>query len=259
MTETPSTPPVPDAPKNREGEAPSRGDATREALLDAALELFGRRGYHATGNRALAATAGVNPALIGYHFGGKRGLYLATFQTIAERMQRRLGPAARSIEAELNGAGATGDRAAETLLPLLHRLLDAFVAMMAAEESGPWARLIVREQMDPSEALDILYDGVLGRVLALVTRLVHEIGGAGDASEAPTPGATGETGARLTALTLMGQALIFRVARATALRHLEWEEIGPEELALIQQRVRDNGTALLNTSRIEPGSKEIAR
>lgn len=218
--------------------------------MDAALELFGRRGYHATGNRALAEAAGVNPALIGYHFGGKRGLYLATFEAIAERMRRRLGPAARSIEAELDGAGAADGRAAETLVPLLHRLLDTFVAMMAAEESGPWARLIVREQMDPSEALDILYEGVLGRVLSLVTRLVREIGAADDASDAPAPCAAGDTGARLTALTLMGQALIFRVARATALRHLEWDEIGPEELALIQQRVRDNCTALTRRSPI---------
>ncbi len=243
MTETSSTPPVAEA-------SASRGDATREALVDAALELFGHHGYHATGNRALAEAAGVNPALIGYHFGGKRGLYLATFESVAVRIGARLGPVADSIEAELDATEKDGDGARERLLPLLHRLLDAFVAMMAADESGPWARLIVREQMDPSEALDILYEGVLGRILSLATRLVAATGET-DAGRTDPPALEI---ARLTAVTVMGQALIFRVARATALRHLEWDGIGPDELARVQRRIRDNSTAILKPS----PAKEIA-
>jgi hypothetical protein len=59
-------------------------------------------------------------------------------------------------------------------------------------------------------------------------------------------GETGEAASRMTALTVVGQALAFRVARATVLRHLGWDGIGPERVELIQQRVRDNATAILN-------------
>ncbi|MFT7177522.1 MAG: AcrR family transcriptional regulator, partial [Halioglobus sp.] len=68
----------------------NRGEKTREALLTAAMDAFGRAGFDAASNRAIADSAGVNQALIGYHFGGKRGLYLAMFEHISEQMQLEL-------------------------------------------------------------------------------------------------------------------------------------------------------------------------
>lgn len=237
MRETPPTPSVQGDP---------RGEATREALVRAAIDLFGLHGYHATSNRALAEAAQVNAALIGYHFGGKRGLYLASFEAIAERMGQRLGPLIDGTEEELSTLDdVTPDAAEERLLPLLDRLLDGFVAMMTAEESGPWARLIVREQADPSEALDILLNGPIGRLANLVIRLVHAVREPGTG---PPTGAAA-TRARLTALTIMGQALIFRVARATALHLLGWSEIGPRDVALIQRQVRENARSILRKGR----------
>lgn len=226
-----------------------RGEATREALVEAAVELFGHQGYHGTSNRALAEVAGVNAALIGYHFGGKWGLYLAAFEHIAERMRRRLGPVAESVEADLEhledeaGAAANADLAQvrERLLPLLLRLLDGFVAMLTAEESASWARLILREQQDPSEALDIVYRGMLGRLLELTTRLIARIEGRREEG-------ADLTASRLKALTVLGQALVFRAARTTSLRHLGWERIGPDEVTLIQRQIRDNTTAILEGS-----------
>jgi len=219
-----------------------RGDATREALIEAAVELFGREGYHAASNRKLAEVAQVNPALIGYHFGSKKGLYLAVFEHIAERMGQRMGPVAEAVESEIDAAAAS----AEALLAHLHRLLDQFVAMITAEESAAWARLIVREQQDPTEAFDVLYQGVMGRVLSLITRLIAGIRGQKTDSKA----------ARLTALTVLGQAIVFRVARATVVRQLGWERIGPEEIAAIQKRVRRNTTAVLTGAAPEEENEE---
>src|SRR2546425_11731416 len=51
--------------------------ATREALLAAGAELFAERGYDGVPVTAIAQRAGVNKAMINYHFGGKRKLYLA--------------------------------------------------------------------------------------------------------------------------------------------------------------------------------------
>jgi TetR/AcrR family transcriptional regulator len=83
MTSTPPT-------RRRRGR---RRDAagTREALLAAGTELFAERGYEGVPVWAIAQTAGVNKAMINYHFGGKRKLYLAivsaTFAEIVSRVE----------------------------------------------------------------------------------------------------------------------------------------------------------------------------
>ena len=65
--------------------------ATRQALLEAAAPLFSERGFDGVPIEDVAASAGVNKALISYHFGGKRGLYAAVlesgFAAIVERLQ----------------------------------------------------------------------------------------------------------------------------------------------------------------------------
>jgi AcrR family transcriptional regulator len=50
---------------------------TREAILAAARERFGSRGYDATSLRAIATEAGVDPALVIHYFGSKEGLFVA--------------------------------------------------------------------------------------------------------------------------------------------------------------------------------------
>lgn len=52
-----------------------RSDATRQVLLQRAAELFATSGYDGTTLDALANRAGINKALVRYHFGGKQGLY----------------------------------------------------------------------------------------------------------------------------------------------------------------------------------------
>src|SRR5215470_13049433 len=65
---------------------------TREALIAAGTELFAERGYDGAQVAAIAQKAAVNKAMINYHFGGKRQLYLAivrvTFAEIVERIER---------------------------------------------------------------------------------------------------------------------------------------------------------------------------
>lgn len=50
-------------------------EATREALIDAATALFAERGFEGTRVDQIAQSAGVNKAMISYHFGGKKSLY----------------------------------------------------------------------------------------------------------------------------------------------------------------------------------------
>ena len=50
--------------------------ATRERITDAARRLFAERGFDQTSVRAVAAEAGVDPALVHHYFGTKQRLFL---------------------------------------------------------------------------------------------------------------------------------------------------------------------------------------
>jgi TetR/AcrR family transcriptional regulator, repressor of fatR-cypB operon len=56
-----------------------RGAATREALLDAALETMAERGFHATSVPELAARAGIGAATMYRHFESKEALVNALY------------------------------------------------------------------------------------------------------------------------------------------------------------------------------------
>jgi AcrR family transcriptional regulator len=56
---------------------PHDARASRQALLDAAGQLFQERGYDGATIREIGDRAGVDPALIARYFDGKEGLYLA--------------------------------------------------------------------------------------------------------------------------------------------------------------------------------------
>jgi len=47
---------------------------SRKRIVEAALKLFSRKGFCATGLRELSAEAGVNLAMVSYFFGSKKGL-----------------------------------------------------------------------------------------------------------------------------------------------------------------------------------------
>lgn len=74
--------------------------ATRQALMRAGSELFSERGFDGVPLEDLAARAGVNKALVSYHFGGKRGLYVAILDSAFAAMAERL----KAIEAEAPSA-----------------------------------------------------------------------------------------------------------------------------------------------------------
>lgn len=215
---------------------PSRSAETRDALIAAAMHEFAARGFDSVSTREIASRASANQALIGYHFGGKEGLYLAVFESMRNQIQARLDPFVGAIEQHLaspaKGASIRKQRA-DSLERLL-QMLDAMAALFADEASAPWSQLIVREQQNPTRAFNVLYEGFMGRVLGTLTALVRRI----------RPDDLDDE-ARLLVVTCVGQVFAFRTARAGILRHLGWHTIGPEQLAAIRRRIRSNVTAML--------------
>ncbi|XUL89051.1 TetR/AcrR family transcriptional regulator [Streptomyces galilaeus] len=82
--------------------AVEKSDLTgRARLREAALELFAERGFEATSTRAVAASAGLSPALVTRHFGSKEGLRAAVDEYVLDRIGGELaalGPAAGLME-----------------------------------------------------------------------------------------------------------------------------------------------------------------
>ncbi len=207
-----------------------RSEATRARLIEAAVELFGTYGYDAVTTRRLAERAEVNQVAIPYHFGGKQGLYIAVAEHIVERVGSEAGPVLAALRAA--GPGLSPHQAREMLHQLLRRLGALIIGTSEAEY---WARFIVREQMDPSPAFEVLFRGMFGTMLRGVTQLLAAVQGCDPDSEA----------VRIQAMTVVGQLLVFRVARAAVLRALDWEAVGARELALIQAQVDRNLEAIL--------------
>ncbi|MGH6896930.1 MAG: CerR family C-terminal domain-containing protein [Geminicoccaceae bacterium] len=213
-----------------------RGEETRQRLLQAAIDVFGRQGFEA-GTRALTKRAGVNLAAIPYHFGSKQGLYLAAAEHIALQIRSRIGPTLERARIELaaesrDGGARPVDAAAARRLLL--DILEAFARMLVQEESASWARFIMREQMEPSAAFERLYNGFIHPTFGTIAALIARITGQGPDDEA----------VRLQVPQLIGQVLIFRAARATVLRELGWSRIGEREFAAIRSLIQASVDAL---------------
>jgi AcrR family transcriptional regulator len=112
-------------------------EATRQALVEAGAVLFSERGYDGVSTEDVADRAGVNKALISYHFGGKRGLYTAV-----------LASAFRAMAERLRAAEARGGDARE----LLHGFLASFEELRRARPDFPtlFMREVLSSGLEPA-------------------------------------------------------------------------------------------------------------
>jgi AcrR family transcriptional regulator len=74
------------AERRRPGRPPGASD-TRERILANARELFARNGLDKTSIRAVAAAAGVDPALVHHYFGSKQQLFAAAIHIPIDPME----------------------------------------------------------------------------------------------------------------------------------------------------------------------------
>jgi TetR/AcrR family transcriptional regulator, regulator of cefoperazone and chloramphenicol sensitivity len=96
----------------------------------------------------------------------------------------------------------------------------------------------VREQMEPTDAFDVLYGGVMGRLVDRLSALIVRI----------SRGRCNPAEARLKTLAIVGQALVFRVARATLLRATGWTDVDAAGAAAIRSVVRAHTSAILTNT-----------
>lgn len=209
-----------------------RGHDTRQALVLAGLELFGEYGLKGTTTRLLCEASGANVAAINYHFTNKEGLYLAVAEYISSRMQFHLRPAAESameVAAKKNFSPSSS-RAAFALM------IDAFAHLMVeSDEVRKWARIVVREQANPTAAFDILYEGGMAKKQAMLAQLIAACTGLDPASDE----------AKIRVHALIGQVLGFAISRQSLLRNLKVKRFQPRHVATICQVLNAHVNACL--------------
>ena len=206
----------------------SPADQTRAALIRAALRLFGRQGFEGTSTREIAALAKANIGSIAYHFGGKEGLRAACANYIVETIGGIAGAAMAEGAGVARGAEAAHDR--------LNSVLEAMVGFIVARpEAGELVQFVLRELSQPSEALDIIYEGVFEPVHNRLCRIW---------AEATGEDAEGER-TKITVFTMIGQVIYFRIAGPAVMRRMGWEGIGPVEAAAVISVVQGNLEAII--------------
>jgi AcrR family transcriptional regulator len=209
-----------------------RGEDSRQRIIEAALDVFGRHGFEGASTRMLAQAAGVNLAAIAYYFGGKEGLYRAVAEHVVAAISERQAEAAARAKAALEDPSLGREAALEQLLDLVDSLA---VMLVAAGPADRWAAFVIREQMQPAAAFDIIFHGFQARMHGLVAGLVARVLGRDPR----------DPEVLVTASTLIGQVLVFRAARTTMLKLLDWTEFTPERVAMIRTLVRRNVTRIL--------------
>lgn len=198
----------------------SRADATRERLLRAALDLFGRYGFDGVSTRMLSEAAEVNLQTINYHFGSKIGLYNSVADYLVAILDQHVGPLRTAMRQRLADIDAEGRRLEpEEARHMLETVVGTMMMVFLSDTSATWARFMVREQAEPTEAFERVYGGIMAPMLGVLRRLVGAVTG-----EPPE-----STWVRLRTLSLVGSFIIFRVGRATLYREMGWQAVGPEE------------------------------
>jgi len=170
----PALPPVPAAPARRgrpkKSKAAVAGE-TREAILNAAEDLFSKHGFYGVTIREVAREAGVDTALVHYYFGAKKELFDAVFIRRAEVWNsERVAAVARYAE-------AAGDAMT------LEGLFEAFLRppFQWSLKGGPgwkhYAALVAQTNANPAfggETMARYFDPAIRRLLELVKRIHPE-------------------------------------------------------------------------------------
>jgi AcrR family transcriptional regulator len=144
---------------------PAGGAARLEApqrLLEAAGEVFAEQGFRAATVREICRRARANIAAVNYYFRDKEGLYVAALEYAHARAAEEYPP-----------APAARDATAE-------ERLRAFVSSMLARISDDppvaWhGKLMSREMMQPSRALDALVDKRIRPLFRQLEAIVREV------------------------------------------------------------------------------------
>ncbi|NKY85085.1 TetR/AcrR family transcriptional regulator [Nocardia veterana] len=153
-----------------------RGEASRAALLAAGRSAFSSRRYEEVSIVDLARSIGVATGSISYHFGGKRGFYLAVLEAAAEQFWGDLlalrGPALDRLNRGIDRLLDEAEQQPASFEALIADVADAEVRSIHDRHR---ARLIeaLAVELTGSNSSPVLRTAIVGFVALVEGLVVH--------------------------------------------------------------------------------------
>jgi AcrR family transcriptional regulator len=152
------------------------------------VQVFAEKGYEGARVRDICSLAKVNLAAINYHFRDKKRLYIEAVKSVCQQQGD-----AHPLPEWPSGTPATGK---------LREFIHTFVRRMLDDEGSPWQRqLFLRELAQPTAACEELVRERIRPEAQVLAGILDEL----------LPG-TSEIQRRLTAFSIIGQCVFYRVA-----------------------------------------------
>lgn len=222
-----------DAPLDSPARQDVRTEETRRHLIEAAIELFGERGYDGVSTRQITRIARANLSSITYHFGSKEGLYEACLCSIIDKIEEQIGPRLVDLEQHIKEIGQDRQAIAQIIAEFTRAMLSA---TYQKDEMRPERTFLMREHAMPSKFFHLFYQALPNRMLSLSQLIVV----------AATDMKPGSLETRIRAIAFTGQIMIFQFAKAVTRAHLELDDIDEETSAMVAEQVALSMCASLN-------------
>jgi TetR/AcrR family transcriptional regulator, regulator of cefoperazone and chloramphenicol sensitivity len=198
---------------------------TRTRILDVAGEVFAEMGYWHVTIREICKRATVNVAAINYHFGDKKGLYLAVLRQCRDKASQKY-----PFREE-------GDEATPAEIRLA-RFVRAFLLRILGEgDYSYFGKLIAREYFEPTGALDVLVEEVMKPTFETLSIIVRDLAGAQVKEET----------VRLSCASVVSQCLFHYYARPVITRLFGKKALADEEKERIADQIAIFSTAGIRT------------
>ena len=211
-----------------------RSSDTRTRMIDTAIDVFGTLGYEGASTRVLADCAGVNLSAIPYHFGGKRELYMAAAQSIADYAREGVEPIVADLEDK-----DKGDPARRIDLALSR----FFHFIVGGPEPKAWASFFVRCEYDADDAFRLVHKELVTRFERALIRTVAEATGCSKSDK----------DLQMRVAVVLATIINFRALHNMTLSSLGWDRFTPARLSQLDRTIRQ-----FAMNRLLPGRYEAA-
>lgn len=189
--------------------------ATRAVLLRAAGQVFADVGFRAATVREICQRAGANVAAVNYHFRDKETLYLEVLRSALSTANVRY-PFIQEADAE-----APPERQ-------LRGFIGNLLALIFDDGEHAWlGRLVAREMIEPSHALDLLIAERVRPMANQLRCLIRTIVGAAGDDET----------VRLCALSIVSQCLFYNHCRSVVTRLFPEQKLTPEAVERLADHI----------------------
>lgn len=189
--------------------------ATRDQLLAAAADVFAEQGFRAATVREICRRAGANVAAVNYHFRDKDALYAAVLGQSLEAALRRFPP---TLDVPASAPAAA--RLEAFIRSFLHRVFDL-------DPSARHARLMLREMIEPTGALDGVVAGHIAPMAAVLLGILRALLGPRVPEEA----------LRLGFNSVVAQVLFYAHCRPVLERLQPGTPVGPEAVPALAAHI----------------------